>query len=225
MKQFVPKLQLNHTLPERLKLFPIEEDVFYILHFAFYAMEQRTSYCNTFMCYQSLISEWDEAIFDLSLGGKNHHQRALEIKENLCEKVLNCTAINILKTKDIPTWKDCHRNVTISMHQQWCKKCANLSECLKANSWVKMYFLQFIVNTFYTWRIYHNKRNIIDSSISTFLYHHNQVSVSKVSYDIRKEIPVYLKTFNIYPEHNLTLMDAWTYANLNLLMIKSFWMV
>ena len=49
LKQFKPKLQLDHALPGRLKLFPIEEEVFYTLHFACYAMEQLTShYCDTY---------------------------------------------------------------------------------------------------------------------------------------------------------------------------------
>ena len=161
LKQFKPELQLDHALPERLNLLPIEEEVFYILHFVCYAMEQLTGgYCTTY--------EWDEAMFDLSFGKINRHQRAIEIRENLCEKVLNCTAINILNTKDIPSWKDCHRNETNPMHQKWCAMCSELPECLKKTSGQNN-FLQFIVNTFYTWRKYHNRRNLIDSSISTYL--------------------------------------------------------
>ena len=161
-RQFEPKLQLNHALPERLKLLPIEEEVFYILHFACYAIEQLTwpYYCGL------IIIDWGLAIFDLGLGEINGQQAAQVIKENLCEKVLNCTAINIVSTKDIPIWKDCHRNYTNPMHQNWCKNCVNLSECLEYGD----YFLHFIVNTFYTWRKYHNKRNVIDASISTYLY-------------------------------------------------------
>ena len=171
-------------------------------------MEQLAGgYCTTY--------EWDEAMFDLSLGKINRQQRAIEIRENLCETVLNCTAINILNTKDIPSWKDCHRNDTNSMHQQWCAMCSDLPECLKKTSGQNN-FLQFIVNTFYTYRIYHNKRNIIDSSISTYLYHYNQVAGEAV-YDISNEVPKYLKTFNLLPEHNLTLLDAWAYENLEVI--------
>ena len=53
-KQFEPKLQLNHALPERLKLLPVEEEVFYILHFAFYALELIDT------------NAWDKAIRDLA---------------------------------------------------------------------------------------------------------------------------------------------------------------
>ena len=39
LKQFEPRLELDHALPERLQLLPIEEELFYILHYACYAME------------------------------------------------------------------------------------------------------------------------------------------------------------------------------------------
>ena len=61
LKQFEPELQLDHTLPERLELLPIEEELFYTLHFACYAVEQLTgAYCTYY--------EWDEAIFELVWG-------------------------------------------------------------------------------------------------------------------------------------------------------------
>ena len=161
LRQFETKIELDHALPENLKLLEIEEEVFYILHFACYTMNQLTEgYCD--------IPSWDEAIYDLRSVKINRQQTVVEIKENLCEKVLDCTAINIVSTKDIPTWKDCHRNDTNVMHQNWCKHCTDLSKCLVHWSLAKDQFLQFIVNTFYTWRKYHNKRNIIDSSISTY---------------------------------------------------------
>ena len=173
LKQFKPKLQLDHALPERLKLFPIEEEVFYTLHFACYAMEQLTGvYCTTY--------EWDEAMFDLSLGKTNRHQAAIDIKENLCKKVLDCTAqyttcctaINITSTKDIPTWKDCNGNNTNSMHQNWCKDCTNLSECLGEDvGWNEDSFLRFIVHTFFIWKKYYKKENVIESIISTYAKH------------------------------------------------------
>ena len=206
LKQFEPRLELDHALPEKLKLLPIEKEVFYILHFACYAMEQLTKdYCPS--------HEWDEAIFDMSLGKINHQQTAIEIRENLCEKVLNCTAINILNSKNIPTWKDCNRNETNPMHQNWCKNCTNLYECLKENRYDKDYFLRFIVNTFFTWRKYYNKRNVIDSFISTYLYK----PPSNIAEYMSNEIPKYAKTLHPFPEHNLTLLDLWAYTNLKVI--------
>ena len=38
LKQFEPKLNLDHNLPERLELQPLEKEVFYGLHFAFFAI-------------------------------------------------------------------------------------------------------------------------------------------------------------------------------------------
>ena len=154
---------------------------------------------------------------DLNWGKTNRHQAAIDIKENLCKKVLDCTAINITSTKDIPTWKDCHRNNTNLMHQNWCKDCANLSGCCKCifPNWEdKDYFIRFIVNTFFTWRKYHNKRNIIDASISTYLYEKKYELYDLPVEDFNNEIPKYIKTFNVFPEKNLTLLDAWAYKNL-----------
>ena len=206
LQQFEPKLQLDHALPERLKLLPIEEDIFYILHFVCYGFAHLYGnvYCNTYM--------WDKAIYDLSWGKTNRHEIAQEIKENLCQKILNvdCTAIPMLSTKNIPTWKDCHRNDTSSMHQSWCKDCKNLSECVYPNlTWDNDFFLRLIVNTFYTWRKYHNKRNILDISISQYLKNDKE--------QFNKEVPKYMKTFNLFPEQNLTLLDAWAYANLEII--------
>ena len=210
-KKFEPKLQLNHALPERLKLLPVEEEVFYILHFALYALELTNT------------DAWDEAIRDLNLGKTNRHQAAIDIKENLCKKVIDCTAqyttcctaINITSTKDIPTWKDCNGNNTNSMHQNWCKDCADLSECIFPN-WDD-YFIRIIVNTFFTWRKYHNKRNIIDAAISTYLYEKKYELHGLPPDDFDHEISKYIKTFNAFPEKNLTLLDAWAYTNLEVI--------
>ena len=214
LKHFEPNLESwslesDHALPERLKLLPIEEEVFYTLHCALYAREQL--FCSN--DYYCSISSTDEAIFDLSFGKTNPHQIAKEIKENLCEKVLNCTAINILNTTNIPSWKDCHRNDTNSMHQNWCKNCTSLSKC------VPFYdpFLQTIFNTFYTWRTYYDKRNIIDASVSALM---NFTKLDLYSYqfdDIQSEALNYIQSINLIREGNLTLLDEWAYANLEVI--------
>ena len=199
VKKFDPELQLDHALPERLELLPIEEEIFYILHFACYA-------ANPSPCYYYVIEKWDEAIFDLSLGKTNRRQTALEIREYLCEKVLQCSL-----AKDIPSWRDCHRNDTNSMHQKWCKDCKNLYECIPGSTGKS--FLKFIFNTFYTWRKYHDKRNIIDASISTYLYNDD----SYLAETINNEIPKYIKTNNLFPERNMTMLDEWAYTNLEVI--------
>ena len=38
MKQFIPKLTLDHSLPDRIGLLPIEKEVFYLIHFACYSL-------------------------------------------------------------------------------------------------------------------------------------------------------------------------------------------
>ena len=119
LKQFEPRLELDHALPETLKLLPIEEEVFYLIHFACYAMGKK--------CKEEIIKQSDSLALNSILKIDTREETAAALKEMICDKV-NCTIQND------PNWMNCSNEDTNLIYQKWCKKYPNLSNCLNSET-------------------------------------------------------------------------------------------
>ena len=159
--QFDPPLQLDHTLPMRLKMLPIEKEVFYLFHFGCYVAK--------YECYNKVIMPIVSFALDSILINETRTLTAQKVCQNFVGynyhwlidyEEINCDDI-------VTLWDKCIEfgsNGT-SLHQKWCDQCKELNGCLYFD---EDFFIQSILNMFYTWRKYFTKRNLIDSSISIF---------------------------------------------------------
>ena len=183
--QFDPPLQLDHTLPMRLKMLPIENKVFYLFHFACYVAQ--------YECYK-VIKPIVSLALDSILSNESRTQTAQEICQYFVGSnhhwLIDHEEINCENIDTVTLWDKCNEfssNGT-SLHQKWCLKCRELNGCLYFD---EDFFIQSILNMFYTWRKYFTKRNLIDSSISIFRdesYEKNIGYVAKTERDTEQTI-------------------------------------
>ena len=158
MDQFDPNLILDHSLPKRLDLLPIEKETFYLLHFACYSAGKK--------CIQEIIRQYTNVSknsMDSIIGNDTREETSEIIKNTLCENQnTNCS---IMKKN---SWMNCldldQQNK--SVYKDWCKDCSNLSSCLPVSD---EDFILPIVHLFYSWRRYINEKNIIGSLMHCLL--------------------------------------------------------
>ena len=197
LKYFSPKLSLDHNLPARLELIPIEKEVFYILHIICYLTP------SIYEHYKVLHDV--EKIMILSIMKKRSKVETGNImKDHICQDLLNRHGMSCISLTNTTTWMNCQLNESIPLKQEWCNDCKNLSDCLGDKNHVYS-LLKFNLKIFYSWRKYFTKKNLIDASMTSFLYHPSGYPFSVMGDYFRKIKP--------FPNSNLTLLDAWIYAN------------
>ena len=194
LKEFDPKLILDHNLPSKLKLSPIEMEVFYLLHFGFFLKTKTYGY------EYPIEYGCEDIIVQSMFRNKTQQEIGEEAKEHICQYLLDEKDISCLSLKN-PEWMKCLHNGSISIHQEWCQNCVNLSDCLGPK---EDDFLKLIVKIFHGWKKFFTKRNLIDSSMSKFL--------TETSFGMFDEMGNYFKTIKPFSNSNLTLLDAWAYA-------------
>ena len=190
--KFAPELSLDHNLPAKLTLIPIEIEVFYLLHFGFYLNSIEP-------IYPHIVYKCEDIAVQLILHNKTRQKIGEEMKEYICQYFLDNRNISCPSLKNIE-W--CIANESISPHQEWCQRCINLSDCL---GYDEEMFFHSIVKIFYTWRKFFTKRNILVSLMSQFLYVPYYNSFNEMGYHLKKVKP--------FQNSSLTLLDAWAYAN------------
>ena len=201
MDQFDPNLILDHSLPKRLDLLPIEKETFYLLHFACYSAGKR--------CIQEIIRQVTNVSknsMDSIIANDTREETSEIIKNTLCENQnTNCS---IMK-KD--SWMNCldldQQNK--SVYKGWCNDCSNLSSCLPVSD---EDFILPIVHLFYSWRKYINKKSLIGSLMHCLLDPDFSYNCKHLSY-FAKDMGMYIKSIKPYPNSDLTLLDAWYYAS------------
>ena len=126
MKQFVPSLKLDRTLPTRLNSLPSETEVLYWLHFACYVA--------SYECGKKVIETYSNFGLKLILSQKTRYQTALEICQDLVDygqQLIDYEDIDCLKLNDTTIWERClDDGNNTSLFQQWCKSCSELSGCI-----------------------------------------------------------------------------------------------
>ena len=154
MKEFDPKLTLDHDLPNRLNLLPEEEESFYLIHYACYSLGD--------LCKSAIKDSYSDIktkSFYSVLEGKTRQQTANTIREIICQiENVNCSTLNET------FWINCNDTNTKNdlMYQNWCNKCFNLSDCLQLQSGVTDdMFVEEIVMIFHSWRKYVTKKDLI----------------------------------------------------------------
>lgn len=125
MKQFVPNLKLDRTLPTRLNSLPCETEVLYWLHFACYVA--------SYECGKKVIAPYSNFGLKLILSQKTRYQTAFEICQDLVDygqQLIDYEDIDCLKLNDTTIWERClDDGNNTSLFQQWCKSCSELSGC------------------------------------------------------------------------------------------------
>ena len=186
---------LDRDLPAKLELLPIEKEAFYLLHFVYY-LQNKPGHG-----YTPPIENGCEYIVAQSIfRNKTQQEIGEEVKEHVCQHLMDHRNISCLSLKTSELI-DCLANESFSPHQEWCQNCINLSDCLGIYN---NKFLYLIVKIFYTWKIFFTKKNLLDSSMSKFL--------EANSWDSNK-MGNYFEKIKPFPNSNLTLLDAWVYAN------------
>ena len=112
------ELKLNHELATKLELLPIESEVFFLMHYACYALDYK--------CRNFLLSPYKEiSVLALGsiLGRETRQETAEKIKQKICERPeVDCTVL------ENPSWMNCsNKSQQKSAYQEWCKDCSNLS--------------------------------------------------------------------------------------------------
>ena len=197
MNGAVPDKKLDHKIPTLLNLLPIEKEVFYLIHFACYAMGKK--------CEEEIFRQSESLSLNSILHKDTREQTATELEEMICNK-LNCSI------KNDSNWMNCSNDDINLMYQEWCTKCPNLSDCLRSRSgYSDVYFVSHIVRIFYAWRKYFTRKNFIHALFTLLLdesYQFNWPEKYKVKLRARK----YMEETTPFPNSNLTLLDAWSYA-------------
>ena len=122
LEEFSPKLRLDHNLPVRLELIPIEKDVFYLLHIACYL---------TLQWERPKIQLGIEQIMIESIVKKRSKKEAGQLmKEHVCHYLKYQKNLNCISLENTTTWMNCQSSESIPQHQEWCNDCKNLSDCL-----------------------------------------------------------------------------------------------
>ena len=191
IEKFAQELTLDHNLPEKLNLIPVEREVFYLSHFGVYLHSIDP-------IYPAIRYQFEDIAVQLILQNKTRQEVGEELKDYVCQYLLDHRNITCLSLKT-PEFMKCPGNASVTLHQEWCQKCINISDCLGYDN---DDFLYLIVKIFYAWRKFFTKRNLIDSLMSRFLIGYN--------YD---EMGNYLNKVKPFQNSNMTLLDAWAYAN------------
>ena len=201
MDQFDPQLILDHSLPERLDLLPIEKETFYLLHFVCYSAGKG--------CIQKMIRKYNNVSYnsmDSIIANDTREETSEIIKNTLCENQnTNCSVMK----KD--SWMNCLDldQQDISVYKDWCKDCSNLSSCLPVSD---EDFILPIVHLFYSWRRYINKKSLIESLMQCILDPDMSYNCKSLANNFGKDMGMYIKSIKPYLDSNLTLLDAWYYA-------------
>ena len=196
LKDIFPKLSLNHSLPAALDLIQIEKDVFYTLHFACYLTplyKQRSK----------LLQNIEEIAIQSIFKKRSKIGTGQIMKEYICQYLLDHNNVSCISLMSTETWMNCLSNESIPQHQEWCKYCKNLSDCL---GYVNSYtMLLFNLKIFYSWRKYFTKRNLIDTAMTEFYGESNVFTLNLIGNYFRNIKPL--------PNSSLTILDSWVYAN------------
>ena len=195
----VPDKKLDHNIPADLNLIPIEREVFYLIHFACYAMGKK--------CREEITEQSESLALNSILRKDTREKTAAELDEMICNKV-NCS----MKTDS--NWMNCTNGDMDLMYQEWCKKCPNLSGCLYQTSGYGDYNLVYnIVRIFYAWRKYSTRKNLTHAILTLLLDESYQNSLGMMEkLKLKHNARSYIEGIKPFPNSNLTLMDAWSYA-------------
>ena len=77
LDQFTPELKLDHDLPERLKLLPIERELFYLIHLSCYVEQNQCNY--------KLIKPVSKVAIGSILKKKTRQETAIIVKNFACD--------------------------------------------------------------------------------------------------------------------------------------------
>jgi hypothetical protein len=195
----VPDKKLNHNISAVLNLLPIEKDVFYLIHFACYAMEEK--------CREEITKPSESLALNSILQKDTREQTAAELEEMICSKV-NCTM------KIDSNWMSCNNTDMDPVHQEWCEKCPNLSGCLLLRSGYADSFMVYnIVKIFFAWRKYLTRKNLIHALLTLLLDESYYLSFSLGErFKLKKWGRSYVEGISPFSNSNLTVLDAWSYA-------------
>ena len=192
-----PRSKLDHEIPAVLNLLPNEREVFYLIHFACYAVGKK--------CKEEIISQSDSLAFNSILRKDTREETAAELKEMICNKV-NCSITND------HNWMNCNNDDMNQMYQDWCKECRNLSGCLNSKSgYGDVYFVYNTVKIFYALRKFFTRKNFIHALLTLLLDDSYQMRLTE-KLGLRAKVRGYIKGIIPFPNSNLTLLDAWSYA-------------
>ena len=192
LDQFTPELKLDHDLPERLKLLPIERELFYLIHLSCYVEQNQ---CN----YKSIKPVSKVAIGSI-LKKKTRQETAIIVKNFVCDSPkVDCSVLNSAE------WMKCINYENNTTHKDWCEHCKDLKECLY--SYTDGYLMQLTTNIFYAWRKYITKKNLIHALLSTFVGRNE-----KTTKDFINGFGEYFKQIPPLDKSNLTLLDAWAFV-------------
>ena len=192
-----PNSKLDHEIPAVLNLLPIEREIFYLIHFACYAVGEK--------CKEEITSQSDSLAFNSILRKDTREETAAELKEMICNKV-NCSITNDYN------WMNCNNDNMNQMYQDWCKECPNLSGCLNSRSkYGDVYFVYNTVKIFYALRKFFTRKNFIHALLTLLLDDSYQMRLTE-KLGLRAKVRAYIKGIIPFPNSNLTLLDAWSYA-------------
>ena len=194
----VPNEKLDHKIPAVLNLLPVEKEFFYLIHFACFAMGKT--------CEEEIIRPSNSLALKSILRKDTREQTVAELEEMICNKV-NCSI------KNDSNWMNCNNGDENQMYQQWCEECPNLSGCLSSRSgYGDVYMVSDIVRIFYAWRKFFTRKNFIHALLTFLLDDSYQMSLIK-KLRLKVWARSYLEGINPFPNSNLTLLDAWSYAH------------
>ena len=191
--------RLSHNIPEVLNLLPMEKEVFYLIHFACFAMEKQ--------CKEEITKQSGSLVLNSILHKETREETAVKLKEMICNKV-NCSI------KNDYTLMNCNNEDMDPMYQEWCKKCPDLADCLYQRSgYADLQMVYDNVKIFYAWRKYFTRKNFIHALLTLLLDESYQHAMSWTE---RLKLKVWAKRYIMgikpFPKSNLTLLDAYSYA-------------
>ena len=190
------EVQLNHELPGKLNLLPIEMEVFYLAHFLCYILKSH--------CILQLIMPSSKIGIKSILCKNSRQETAEELKKGICgNQKIDCTLLNNT------LWMECLDVGNSSSHQEWCKDCKNLSDCLYSY-YTSPKLLQLMVNMFFLWRKFLTKKDLIHASMLIFLDKDNIFNLHHSTLNsFEDEFGNYFKNIQPISNSNLTLLDTW----------------
>ena len=210
MTEFDQELALDRDMPERLNLSLIEEEIFYLLHYACYSIEGWKCYLEL-VNLQSLEAGISHHVIKSIIEGDSREKTAKVIKEVVCQiENVDCSVIN---NSSWMTCSDMKNEKNSSIYTNWCHDCKNLTDCILSDS--AMYssdlFVQQIVLIFQTWRKYITKEQIISSLISCQLSK-DSFSSKCQTMDFEELFAGYITEVKPFSNSSLNLLDVWSYV-------------
>ena len=106
IQKFAPELTLDHNLPEKLNLIPVEREVFYLLHFGVYLHSIDRKYPD----------QLEGIAVQLILQNKTRQEVGEELKDSVCQYLLDHRNISCLSLKT-PELMKCFGNESITLHR------------------------------------------------------------------------------------------------------------